>query len=197
MTIDGLKQILEDARISAEPQIVAKVDADAIASESVDSNLVFLPFRLRKNQLLDPFGQQVDPLLARIPPAVLVMAAEDIDLDAEPEEGRVGEIAAAQDALADAENRVRETEKDLKQASNAVEAVKLKLKKIQSDPNLVVDETVIADLMADITEAEKQMTISYRRFAKARAKADTASKEAEAVGAKPVETEKGEKTGKD
>ena len=195
ITVEGLKQILEDVRISAEPHVVEKVDADTIAATSSDASLVFLPFRLRKHHLLDPFGQQVDPLLTRIPPAVLVMAAEDIDLDAEPEDGQVGEIAAAQDALADAEHRVRETQKELEQASKAVETVKAKLKKIQSDPNLIVDETVIDDMMADVTHAEKQMTIAYRRFAKARAKAEVASKEAEEVGAKPVEPQNGENTG--
>jgi len=42
----------------------------------------------------------------------LVLAAEDIELDAEPEEGIAGEIAAALDILADAEKKARKTEKE-------------------------------------------------------------------------------------
>jgi hypothetical protein len=41
----------------------------------------------------------------------LVLAAEDIDLDAEPEEGKQAEVAAALDALADTEEKARKAEK--------------------------------------------------------------------------------------
>jgi len=47
----------------------------------------------------------------------LVLAAEDIDLDAEPEEGIAAEIASAHDALQDAGKKVRMAETGAAEAS--------------------------------------------------------------------------------
>ena len=79
---------------------------------SKDASLVFLPFRLKGNQPVDPFGNPVDQILGKLPVTALVLAAEDIELEAEPEEGIAGEIAAALDALADAEKKAKEAESD-------------------------------------------------------------------------------------
>jgi hypothetical protein len=50
-----------------------------------------------------------------------VLAAEDIDLDAEHEEGKQAEVAAALDALADTEEKARKAEKAATEVTEQVE----------------------------------------------------------------------------
>ena len=40
-------------------------------------------------------GNQLKELMPQLPNVALVLAAEDIDLEAKPEEGKIGELAAA------------------------------------------------------------------------------------------------------
>ena len=50
-----------------------------------------------------------------------MIAATDIDLDAEPDEGTAAEIAAAKDALDDARKKAQRTEQDAEHASREAE----------------------------------------------------------------------------
>ena len=152
-TVEDLEKMLEEVRIEAEPQVVEEADADAVADESSDASLVFLPLRIRNNQPLDPFGGPLDETLFQLPVSALVMAAEDIDLDAEPEKGKAAEMASARDSLSDAQKRVHEAEKVFAKAATAVESIKEKLQAILVDPQMPQREEKIADLMTDITSA--------------------------------------------
>ncbi|MDH3885347.1 MAG: amino acid permease, partial [Desulfobacterales bacterium] len=107
---------LEDARIEAESELVFNAKMSNIIAYSKDASLVFLPFRLKGNQPLDPFDNPVETILSGLPITALVLASEDIELEAEPEEGKAAEIAAALDALTDAETRVQEAQKDTEAA---------------------------------------------------------------------------------
>jgi len=191
-TVEDLKKMLEEVRIEAEAQVVEEADADAVADESSDASLVFLPLRIRNNQPLDPFGGSLDETLFQLPVTALVMAAEDIDLDAEPEEGRAAEMASARDSLSNAQKRVHEAEKVFAKAATVVETIKEKLQAILVDPKMHQREEKIADLMTDITRAEDRLKIARRRFAREKAKADDAARQAEVLGAKPAETESDE-----
>ena len=55
--------MLEEVRIEAEPEIIKDVDADTLAEYSADSSILFLPFRIRDNQVLDPFGNSMENTL--------------------------------------------------------------------------------------------------------------------------------------
>ena len=187
---DGeLKRLLDEARIEAEVHIVEELDAAAIAEESSDATLVFIPFRIRNNRPQDPFGGSLDETLFTLPVTAMVMAAEDIELDAEPEEGKAAEMAVALDTLADAEKRVQHTEQDLEKTARLVESIKERLKKMLADPTVGPDEEMVKDLMKHVTAAEERLVKAQRRFAREKAKADDAAREAEALGAKPVQIE--------
>ena len=125
----NFKSRLEDARIEAEPEMVFNANFSNVIAYSKDASLVFLPFRLKGNQPVDPFGNPVDQILGKLPVTALVLAAEDIELEAEPEEGIAGEIAAALDALADAEKKAKEAEKDAAEAEKSVSSTREKLQK--------------------------------------------------------------------
>ncbi len=170
-------------RIDAEPEIVERADEERMAERSADSALVFVPFRLRGNHLEGPFGRPVEDLLSRLPFVALVLAADDIDLDAEPEEGEAGEMASALDALKDAEKKAREKEKEAEKASEAAEK---KLREMASAVVAGAGEELTSKIEA-AEEAKNKADEAKRRAAKATAKAEEAARKAEALG---VETEK-------
>ncbi len=180
-SIEDLFTMLNDVRIDAEPHVIENPDAESIIEYSADASLVFLPFRIKANQVVDPFGGSMDELLFLLPVVAMVLAAEDIELDAEPEEGRAAEMAAALDALEDAKKSADKTAKKAAEAAEIAEKTKEKLKDLKPD----VSEEDKASLEKEIQEAEKQAAKAARKAAKAAAKARLAAEEAEAQGALP------------
>jgi hypothetical protein len=180
-TIESLKEMLEDVRIEAAPEIVEDVDADTLAEYSADASLVFLPFRIRNDDVIDPFGNTMDKTLFLLPVTALVLAAEDIDLDAEPEEGEAAETAETLDALEDARKKAEAKAKEAAKATEAAEKAREEAEKLTAESKDVeADLKTKAEKTAE--EAEKQAVKMARKAAKAAAKADTAAREAEASG---------------
>jgi amino acid transporter len=180
-TIEGLKRTLQEVRIEADPEIVKGASINTIAENSADAALVFLPFRLRGNQVLGPFDHQVDDLILRLPVVALALAAEDIDLDAEPEEGEAGRLAAALDILADTKKKAQEAEKA---AAEATEEAEKELQELESAISSGEDKDIMARVKATL-EAKEKSSKAVRRAAKAMAKVEDADREAEALGAEP------------
>jgi amino acid transporter len=186
-SMEDLKNTLDEVRISAQPEIVEHADMNAVVKYSADAALVFMPFRLKGNQLEDPFGEPVETILGRLGIVALVLAAEDIDLDAAPEEGEAGEAAAALDALSDAEKRAQEAESE---AGKAAEAAEEKLREVESAIADGADEDLMSKVKAAL-EAKEEAGKAARKAAKASAKAEEAARVAESLGVTP-EKEEGE-----
>lgn len=125
--IADLTTTLDEVRIEATPKIVVQLDMNKVTEMSSDAALAFLPFRLKGNEIVGPVSGFVESLLLRLPTTALVLAAEDIDLDAEPEEGTAGEIAAAMDMLADAEKKADAAQKDAVEAKDIAETARAKV----------------------------------------------------------------------
>ena len=163
-----LQQKLEEVRIDADPEVVFDVDTDVIINQSADAALVFLPFRLSRNKPMCPFGKPIDQILEYLPITALVLAAEDIVLDAEPEEGKAGEIAATSDAVADTEKLAHKAEKESINATKALTDSKEKLRQMEKkSAESEVDASLIADLKKVEKEAEKRAETSTRRSCQA------------------------------
>jgi hypothetical protein len=174
---------LEDARIDAEPEIVFNANMSNIIAYSQDASLVFLPFRLKGNQPLDPFDNPVELILSKLPVTALVLAAEDIELEAEPEDGKAGEIAAALDRQTDAEKQAQEAEKAAEEAKKSVFDARENLQKAKAKAaESKTDESTITELETELKEAEKQAEKATRRSAKAKAKARAAGQAVEDMG---------------
>jgi hypothetical protein len=180
-TIEGLQETLQEVRIEADPEIVEGANMDILVENSADAALVFLPFRLRGNQVLGPFDIQVDDLILRLPVVALALAAEDIDLDAEPEEGEAGELAAVLDSLTDATKKAQEAEKE---AAEAAKEAEKKLQELESAVASGEDEDIMARVKATL-EARERSSKAARRAAKAIAKMENAAREAEELGVEP------------
>jgi len=178
LTLESLEIMLEDARIEAEPEIIENPDADTITEYSADASLVFLPFRIQANQVVDPFGGALQNLLFLLPVVALVLAAEDIDLDAEPEEGKAGEMAAAADELEEAQKKAKHAAREAAKAADSAETAK---KQLQNLPEDAGDE-LMKKMEKQVLQAEKLAATAARKAAKAEAKVQIASEEAEAKG---------------
>jgi amino acid transporter len=185
-SIENLKAMLEEVRIEADPEIVQDVDVDTFAEYSSDSSLVFLPFRIRGNQVVDPLGTLMENTLFLLPVVAMVMAAEDIDLDAEPEEGKAAEMAEVSDALEDAEKEAQAAKKEAEEAIETVERTKEKVKNMVAD-SAGTNKEMKATAEKIVKDAKMQADEMSRKAAKAAAKAETAALEAEAAGVIPEE----------
>ena len=178
-----LREMLDDVRIDADPVIISPEGKDDIVRQSADAALVFLPFKLKKDQPIELFGSDAAELLSHLSVSAMVLAAEDIELDAEPEAGKAGDMASAMDALTDAEKRARKVEKEAQEALDEAKSAKENLKNLEKNTIAgSTDESELNGLKATAEDAEKIAEKAARRSAKAKAKLETAEKEVEALG---------------
>ena len=191
LSIDSIKEMLEEVRIEADPEIVRDVDEDTFAEYSADAALTFIPFHIKNNEIVDPFGNPMQKTLFLLPVTAMVLAAEDIELDAEPEEGKAGEMAEVLDTLDDTRKKARAAVKKAEQATEAAEKAKEKAVDMKKNPD-DVDSDTLAAAAKEAEEAEKQAIKMTRKAAKADAKAETAARDAESSGILP-EDDKEEK----
>jgi hypothetical protein len=188
LTIESLEEMLDEVRIEAHPEVVKDVDADTLAEYSADSALVFLPFRVSDNRVVDPFGNSMKNTLFLLPVTAMVLAAEDVELDAEPEEGKAGEMAEKLDALEDSRKKAQAAEKEAADAAEAAEKSRKKVEELTVKPE-VIDEEIKVKAERAAEEAEKQAVKMTRKAAKSAAKAEIAEREAEAFGGLQDESE--------
>jgi hypothetical protein len=189
-TIESLQSMLDDIRIEAQPVVIENPDADAIVQNSEDSALVFLPFRISAKRVVDPFGGSMDELLFLLPVVAMVLAAEDIELGAEPEEGKAAEMAAMLDTVEDAKKNANKAAKQAAKAEESAERAREKLEEL--NPQLTEEEK--ARVEKEARAAEKKAAKADRKAKKAEAKAQLAEEEAKAAGVLPSD-ENGEDSG--
>jgi amino acid transporter/DNA-binding LytR/AlgR family response regulator len=187
-TAEALQHTLDEARIQAEAVLVEDAGPEAVAARSADASLVFLPFRLRGDQPLGLFDASLDDLLAPLPVTALVLAAEDIDLDAEPEEGEAAEAARIMDALGDAERLAELTARDAEKAESAVTGKRQELDAATGQP---VDSDAVDVLAGQLQELELQAEKARRRAARLEARARGARQDALDLGILPQQATEG------
>jgi len=176
--LERLKQVLQDVRIPAEPEVLPTPSIDQITEISSEASLVFLPLRVQRNQIISPLGGSWDDLLSRLPLVALVIAAEDIDLQAEPEEGAAAELAAALDAAADAEKEAKKAEKE---ALKAAEIAGEKQKAWEEAREKGEDPDKLREMEEAAREAGELAEKTAREAAMTRTEAEAAARSAEAA----------------
>lgn len=176
-----LQAMLEDVRIQAEPVAVPQPNTERIVELSAGSCVVFIPFRIRDNVPLGPDGGPLETMMDDLGPVVLVMAAEDVELDAEPEDGKAAEAAAAADARLDLEKKAVVAEREAKKAEEDVQKKAQQL----SDSLARAGGETLSGLEAQVSEAQQEAERLARRAAKARVKADDAARETEPAEPQP------------
>jgi amino acid transporter len=183
---ENLIQELEEVRIDAQACTVPDLSPETIVSESSHSSLVFLPFHIRQFKLTDVQGYSLERILPKLPPCALVMAAEDIDLDASPEEGPAGELAQAMDALSDAQQREELINKELTQLQERRDQIASELNTARE--NTANDTEAIEKLSTVLSDVERDADLIFRRAAKVKAKTEDAARRVAQLGGPVIET---------
>ena len=175
----AMREVLTDARIEAGLELVEDGSAAAIVAASRRSALVFLPFRFQGNLIRLPVEGRAEDLLTQLPPTAMLLAAEDIDLGAEPEEGAAADLAEAKDLLEKKEKLAEAAEREAAKAQKIAEDAENKLNQALDRPASDQDEDLIATLTAEKDTAVAAVEKARRRAAKAGAKAADAKKSLE------------------
>ena len=170
---DELKTYLQDVRIDAQPVIVPHIDHDTIIELSSRSSIVFMPFRTKNFQFSDVSGGSLYRLLPQLGLTVLAKAAQDIDLEAEPDSGYLGDLAAASDAVEAARVAYKEATKKAEKLKAIADSLTIRLAELDGQ-----DEGV-ADLVAESDQAISAYEAAYRKALKARVKLGSAVRELE------------------
>lgn len=178
-TVADLEKTLSDFRIDAVPEIVPTRDIKTVVAYSGDAALVFFPFRLKDYTPLDPFGNSLDLLFSQLETAVSVLAAIDVDLDAEPDEGGAADLAAAKDAFYGALGKTEKAEQEADAASQLAEE---KLLKLQAAALSSADEDTVRRLNAEALSAKDEAVKAARKAAKWSAKVINYKKDLEKLG---------------
>jgi len=125
--LDEIRVMLEEVRIDAQPVVVDETDNEVLKEQSGGASMVFLPFRIYGGRFYHPFGGEVGGVLPDLPIVVLSLAAQDVDLSAEPEEGTQGEVASALDRVEDAEKELEKLEAKAASSAKAAEDIDTEL----------------------------------------------------------------------
>ncbi len=170
-----IEHLLREARIPAEAIVVEGCDEATLLDRSGDASMIFLPLRISDRGASLAVGETpIDGLASKLHAAALVLAAQDISLDPEPEEGEHGEIARAVDEAQDAARAAKAAEKKAAEVEARAKTAREKL--AEAAPDLEPDER--AKLEQAFAEAEREAESTKRRAARSRAKADDAAREA-------------------
>jgi len=178
---EQFRRVLEDLRIDAEPYPVESAKIDSIAEHSQDAAMVFVPLTISARGPVGPHGVYLETILSRLPIAAMVIAAEDIDLGAEPEEGTPGDIATALDKASDAERLAKESEKE---AARLVQIVEKKRTESARDAQSPEEKKKLTE---ELRTAEERMKKTQKKAAQARNTAVEATLRAEKLAGAPVD----------
>lgn len=159
-----LQQVLEDARIDADIEVVAIPTRDAIVRAVADASLVLAPMHLRRSTIVDPLDGEMIELAARMPMTAAFHAGSPIVLDTDPASGFAAQLAEAEQAVAEAKERLSKLEAQLEAAHAELEAMD-------------VDSTDAAA----IAELEERLERIHRRTLSARARVQRTEAEAQTL----------------
>ncbi|MCP3872645.1 MAG: amino acid permease [Desulfobacteraceae bacterium] len=174
-TNDDLQRLMEDVRIDAEPVIVPDHTVETIIKMSSTASFVFLPCRIRDSQVLDAQGGQLPKILPYLPMTALVMAAQDIDLEAEPDTGIPGELAEAEDEFLKAKRKYEAAQKQALKLQEKTEILAAKLEEYPKESESFPKALKEADQAIEAEEG------ASRKATKAKVKAKEAAKTFEQV----------------
>ena len=170
-----LEQMLDEVRIVAEPVVAKDVSPQTVLEHSGESSIVFLPFRLTEDGPLSVTGDSLNDYVDSLGLVALVLARQDIVLDADPEAGEYGEVAQAVDKAEQTQKTAAKIEKQAAKVEKHVEKARQKVEKAHA----AGEQEQLPELQDAQSAAEEEAQRSRRRVVKARVKAEEAAREAQ------------------
>jgi amino acid transporter len=185
--VEDLAQLLVDYRIQADPVVLEEPTPETLIELCRDSSLLFLPFKLAGSLIQGPFEEDVADLLDNLPVTGLVLAGTDLDLAAEPDEGKAAEVAEALDALQKAEERFSAAEKEHDKALKDLEQ-----KDIAAGESEGRSDEEAAERKSQVEEANEAAEAAFRRMSKEQAKMEAGRQRLDELGVKRSKKDKEE-----
>lgn len=84
--LETLSAFLEEVRIEAEPVTIEEASVETVIRESAETPVVFMPFSIQAGRFYHPFGGEAAELLPKLHIVAMALAAQDVDLEADPDE---------------------------------------------------------------------------------------------------------------
>lgn len=176
--LESLKRVLEDARIEAEPILVEEFTPAAMAAHSAEATISFIPGGLTNARPVGPGGLDLRRFAEALPRMVAVLAAEEIDLDAEPEEGAVGDLAQARDAVQEAQAELEKAQTGVAEAQARVDE-ELALIEEAEEP---LNGPALTERVRQVMAARDALEEANQARAKALVEYDSAARRLEEMG---------------
>ena len=161
---EELESMLGRARIDATVDVLDRADHDTILAATSDATLVLAPMHLRRETIVDPFDGGMIELAAQLPMTAAFHAGAPIVLETDPASGIAEEIAQAEQAAEDAEDRLATLEHQLATAHDRLESM---------DVSTTTPE--------EVASAEETLDRIHRRVVSARARVERTRFEADQI----------------
>lgn len=160
-----VQAVLEAARIEATVIEVDETQA-AFTNALSGSTMALAPLRVRRGKAIGPFETPLGMLVESLPLAVMVLATESVDLDAEADDGSLAVFAKASDQAKGAKKWVAELDEQA-----AILLVTAEAKRQQLD-NVVSanDIEIIGELEEEVRDAEYAAAQAYRKYVDAKSR---------------------------
>ena len=171
-----VRTVLDNARIDASV-IPVEASDHALRTALEATTMAFLPLRVHRNEPLGPLDKPVESLGADLPLTVFVLATDELDIDAQPDDSDLARHAQAEDEAAEAWERVRELDESASRLLVEAEVRRLDLN--DSDPDRDPDRH--RDLTSAAERADVEAAQAYRRYVDWRSRAEERQARADAL----------------
>jgi len=84
--LEAVGSFLAEVRIDAEPIVFEDASMESMIEHSADTHVVFMPFAIHAGRFYHLFGSDATELLPKLQIVVMALAAQDVDLGADPDE---------------------------------------------------------------------------------------------------------------
>ncbi len=182
-----LADLLATFRIEGEPLILPSGEFEEFRRATADATLLFLPFRFRDNLIALDWEGPLEDILQQLPTTIMTDAARDLDLEAEPEEGRAAERAEIHDALQQMQGQLEKARREAARAAAAVDRSQTHLAAMLNADTGFIDLQAKKALEREVETAVFQAEKNRRRALKLEAKLALAQQEAEVMGVPPMD----------
>jgi amino acid transporter len=159
-----IARVLDAARIRADVREVEPSPA-ALGEALGGATLAFAPLRVRHGTAMGPFGTPLGMLVESLPLAVMILAAETIDLVAEADDEQIAERIRVAEQVAAAQQRTSDLDGEAASLMVHAEAARLDLANYPDD-----DGEGRAALDQAAAAAESSASTAYRTYIDARAR---------------------------
>jgi amino acid transporter len=174
-----VKSMLSAARIEAETEVVVDADSHSVVAHSASASIVYFQFGIREGRIVDPFGNDVSKILPDLPMVVMSMAAQDVDLDAQPDEGSAAQSAALLDRVTDARKRAARAQQQFEEAESAA---RLAVSELTDAATEGADHDRLEKLREKVDAAHTQAQEAARRAVVAAGRREVAERAAREAG---------------